>query len=126
MNVIVKQRLQAIAEIDGEKFTLPSLTVPDESLSIQEILINFTRGTMPPISKLPQYATEDDNDAFMDTDHPLDNETNDLANRDIAKNHYNALLAHALDTHGAPFEAAEDSKSEPTVEKQPTPPLAEE
>lgn len=126
MNAIVEKRLKAISETDGEKFTLPSLTVPDDSLSIQEILINFTRGTLPPISKLPQYGTEEDNSAFLDTDHPLDNETLDLANRDIAQNHYAALLADALDSHGAPFEASEKSKSEPIVEKQPTPPPTEE
>lgn len=126
MNTIVEQRLQAIAETDGEKFTLPSLTVPDDSLSIKEILINFTRGTMPPISKIPQYGTEEDNDGFMETDHPLDNEMDDLVNRDIAKNHYDALLDDLVDTHGAPFEASEKSKSEPTVEKEPTPPPAEE
>ncbi|MEM3791062.1 MAG: hypothetical protein QW260_08335 [Thermoproteota archaeon] len=126
MNAIVEKRLQAINETEGEKFTLPSLTVPDDSLSIQEILINFTRGTMPPLSKLPQYGTEEDNEAFLDTDHPLDNETIDLANRDIAKAHYDALLADAMDTHGAPFEATEKPKSETTVKKDPTPPPAEE
>lgn len=126
MNKVVEKRLKAISETDGEKFTLPSLTVPDDSLSIQEILINFTRGTLPPISKTPQYGTEEDNAAFLDTDHPLDSETIDLANRDIAKNHYDALLADAMDTHGAPFEAPEDPKSEPTVEKDTTPPPVEE
>ncbi len=126
MNVIVEKRLQAIYENDGEKFTLPSLTVPDDSLSIQQILINFTRGTMPPISKLPQYGTEEDNNAFIETDHPLDNETIDLANRDIAKNYYNALLADAMDTHGAPFEAPKKPESEPTVKTDPIPPPTEE
>lgn len=126
MNAIVEKRLKAILETDGEKFTLPSLTVPDDSLSIQEILINFTRGTMPPISKTPMYGTQEDNDAFLDTDHPLDNETNDLVNRDIAKNHYDALLADALDSHGAPFEALKKPKSEPIIETDPTPPPAVE
>lgn len=126
MNVTVKKRLQAIAETEGEKFTLPSLTVPDDSLSIQEILINFSRGTMPPISQYPQYGTEEGNNAFMETDHPLDNEMDDLVNRDIAKNHYNALLADTMDTHGAPFEATETPKSDPTTVKDPTPPPSEE
>lgn len=126
MNVIVKKRLEAIRKKDGEKFTQPSLTVPDDSLSIQEILINFSRGTMPPISKQPQYGNEEDNQAFIDTDHPLDNEMDDLCNRDIAKAHFDALLADAMDTHGAPFEAAETSKSGATVEKDTPPPPVEE
>lgn len=126
MNAIVQQRLIAISKIDGEVNHSPSLTVPDDSLSIQEILTNFSRGTLPPISRIPQYGTAEDNDAFLETDHPLDNETLDLANRDIAKNHYNALLADAMDTHGAPFEASETPKSDPIVEKEPTPPPSEE
>lgn len=126
MNKIVEKRLQAIAEKDGEVFTLPSLTVPDDSLSIQEILINFSRGTMPPISKIPTYAEEDDNAAFMETDYPLDGQTNDLSNREIAKDYYDALLADTVRTHGAPFEASETPKSEPTVETEPTPPPEEE
>lgn len=126
MNAIVEKRLQAIMEKEGEINNLPSLTVPDDSLSIQEILINFSRGTLPPISKLPQYANPEDNDIFMETEHPLDNEMDDLVNRDIAKNHYNALLADAMDTHGAPFEAPEASKSDPNPVEDPTPPPSEE
>ena len=126
MNAIVEKRLLAFAKKDGEVNNEPSLTVPDDSLSIQEILINFTRGTLPPISRQPQYGTEEDNAAFLDSDHPLDSETLDLANRDIAKNHYDALLADALDTHGAPFEATEKPKFETTVEKDTTPPPVEE
>lgn len=126
MNAIVEKRLQAINEVDGEKFTSPSLTVPDDSLSIQEILINFSRGTMPPISKTPQYANEEDTQAFLDTDHPLDGQTIDLSNREIAKNHYDALLADAMDIHGAPFEAPKTTKSDTTAVEDPTPPPAEE
>lgn len=126
MNAIVKKRLQAIAETEGEKFTLPSLTVPDDSMSIKEILINFSRGTLPPISNQPMYGTEEGNDAFMETDHPLDNEMDDLVNRDIAKNHYNALLADAMDSHGAPFEASEAPKSDTTIVKDSPPPPSEE
>ena len=126
MNAIEEKRLQAFAETDGEINNSPSLTVPDDSLSIQEILINFTRGTLPPISKTSIYGSEEENAAFLDTDHPLDNETADLANRDIAKNHYDALLADAMDSHGAPFEATEKPKSETTVENDITPPPVEE
>lgn len=40
----------------GEVFTLPSLTVPDESMSVQQILENFTRGVpIQSMSKVPFY-----------------------------------------------------------------------
>lgn len=126
MNKIVESRLQRIYETDGEVFRHPSLTVPDDSLSIQEILINFSRGTMPPISKTPQYANEEDTQAFLDTDHPLDGQTNDLSNREIAKNYYDALLDDTIHTHGEPFEAPKKPNDEPIVKTEPTPPPAEE
>lgn len=43
-----------------QEFTLPSLTVPDDSYSIKEILERFTRGVDPMLSKLPTYDTEQD------------------------------------------------------------------
>lgn len=126
MNAIVKKRLQAIAETDGEKFTMPSLTVPDDSLSITEILVNFSRGTMPPISKNPQYGNDEDNEAFINTDHPLDNEIGDLVNSETAKAYYDSLLDDTIRTHGAPFEEAKKPESDPSSVEDPTPSPAEE
>lgn len=125
MNAIVKKRLQALYD-DGEIFTMPSLTVPDDSLSITEILVNFSRGTMPPISKNPQYGNDEDNEAFIDTDHPLDNEVSDLVNREIAKDYYDSLLDDTIRTHGAPFEETETSKSDESVKTDTPPPPSEE
>lgn len=41
-----------------EENHLPSMTVPDQSLTVREILERFTRGLMPPISRELQF-TED-------------------------------------------------------------------
>lgn len=41
------------------KFTLPSETVPDQSYTIRELLLKFTSGVMPPVSKNVHYEDED-------------------------------------------------------------------
>lgn len=71
----------------------PSLTVPDEALSIREILLNFTRGTLPPIQKQPQYADDEYNDYIMENDSELDDITNDPTYLDDVQRHHDAVLA---------------------------------
>lgn len=108
MNLLVMKRQEERAEIPGfigETFSSPSLTIPDESLSIQEILLNFTRGTLPPVSKTPQYYDED----FVD--HPLDGQADDLTNREVAQEHTANLLDHLQSQQ--PAEAEKDTKKEP-------------
>jgi len=41
---------------------LPSLTVPDESYSVKEILQKFTRGIDPMLTLIPDYDNEELND----------------------------------------------------------------
>lgn len=45
-------------ERDNEKFTLPSMTIPDQSMSIKEILERYARG-LPMDGKVPIYEGED-------------------------------------------------------------------
>lgn len=45
---------------DGIENTLPSLTVPDQSLTLRELLTNYTRGQDLPYGKAePQFFDED-------------------------------------------------------------------
>lgn len=51
---------------DKEKNTLPSLTVPDEGLTVRQILNRYANGTIPDLSSDQNY-TEDANDLrFLD------------------------------------------------------------
>jgi len=43
--------------IPGEKYTKPSLVVPNEAMSIREILVRYSRG-LPIDSKVPMYDEE--------------------------------------------------------------------
>lgn len=40
----------------GETNTLPSLTIPDKSLTVQQIMDRHTRGQMLPFTKSPQFS----------------------------------------------------------------------
>lgn len=40
---------------EGEKNSLPSMTVPDQALPLKKILADYTRGVMPPNMKQPEY-----------------------------------------------------------------------
>lgn len=52
----------------------PSLTVPDMSYTIRELLERFTAGTMPPIARQSYYEESPD----IDNPDPLDNGNFDL------------------------------------------------
>lgn len=45
---------------------LPSLTVPDQSLTISQVLTKFASGTLPNISKQPQYDYDETSDKKLD------------------------------------------------------------
>lgn len=90
-----------------EKFTKPSITIPDESLSVHEILLNFTRGTVPAVQKQPQYADEEYNEHLINTDSPLDDAINDLSYTDDV----NTLRQSLLENHHL-----ESSSSEPETD----------
>jgi len=50
----------------GRTFTSPSLTIPEDGLSIREILKSHTSGASPAIMKTPEYSSEDSPFAGMD------------------------------------------------------------
>lgn len=58
----------------GQSFELPSMTVPDMSYSIRELLARFTAGTMPPVGRQVYY---EDNPDINNPD-PLDAPNFDL------------------------------------------------
>lgn len=43
----------------GEQITEPSMTVPDQALSLKKILSDYTRGVMPANVRDPEYHGED-------------------------------------------------------------------
>lgn len=51
----------------GEVFTLPSLTIPGQSLSLQELLDRFVRG-----SDIPEFEGEFTEDPFLDNVERMD------------------------------------------------------
>lgn len=55
--------------VDGEVYTLPSVTVPDQAMSIQEIIARFTRTGSVPVASHP---IESGNEAFDPGFDPLD------------------------------------------------------
>lgn len=59
----------------GEVFTMDSLTIPDDALSIREIMEKFASGVLPPISKDVYY---DPNDPSFD-DVPISDKIHDLS-----------------------------------------------
>ncbi len=99
------ERAEANPGLIGERFSEPSLTVPDESLSVHDILLNFSRGTLPPVSKQSMYYDED----FVD--HPLDGQVSDLTDREIAQMHTQNLLDDLKSQQ--PEETQKDPKKEP-------------
>lgn len=72
----------------------PSLTVPDQSYTIREILEKFTRGIDPYLTKLPSY---DDDDITVDDDLlPDRSPDSDLSDIDRAVEYVDAVAeAHA-------------------------------
>lgn len=54
----------------GEVNDQPSETIHGQALTVRELLLNYTRGVLPPISKTPQYSGTDDFDDFDPTQSP--------------------------------------------------------
>lgn len=50
-----------------ERTTKPSITVPDQTMSVKEILDNFTRGIMPRDGRVPLYSGGSE---YLDGVHP--------------------------------------------------------
>lgn len=55
----------------GETDFSPSLTVPDQSMSILQILQRFAQGVDPGLTKVPIYDGEDYDDPILDPDFDL-------------------------------------------------------
>lgn len=101
----------------------PSLTVPDESLSIQEILVRFTRGTLPPIEKQPRYEEDQENmEQRFNSDSQFDDMVNDPSYIDDAKSDLNSLLeSQASDDSDESSSREVESSEEDDVNPPPTP-----
>lgn len=105
-----------------EKNEGPSLTEPDGALSIREILVNFTRGTLPPIQKTPQYASDEQVDHEFENDSQLDDITNDPSYFDDLKNYSSDLLSsEASRDQDEPQEEEEEDSKDDLENPSPTP-----
>lgn len=51
---------------DGEKFTMPSLAVPDLSYSIKQLVQQFSVGQLPTLAELQQYIEEEEESYALD------------------------------------------------------------
>lgn len=114
------------ADLMAEPATGPSMTRPDESLTIQEILLNFTRGTLPPVAKTPQYADEDYNDYLLNNDSYLDDAINDPSYIDDIKSHRTTVLDAQLYADRMAKEKSEAESVTETVTPPPSPPNVED
>lgn len=88
----MKQIVRTKAGYDPADFDYPvssySETVPDQSLSVREILIRFTRGLPPPgIARPAVYDDEGDNENFFDVD-PIMRQDMDISDVDTYKDEY--------------------------------------
>lgn len=70
-----------LEEVDKEHNHAPSLTVPDMSYTMKEIIEKFTQGVLPDLSKVGGYPEEDP--TFDDTD-PVRDPAWDLADATTA------------------------------------------
>ncbi|KAA6326487.1 hypothetical protein EZS27_024412 [termite gut metagenome] len=71
----------------------PSLTIPDQALSVQELLFRYTAGTLSSISKIPHYQ---DGDISFDDFDPTSDPAFDLVDAQEIKESLEAQFA-ALD-----------------------------
>lgn len=74
---------------DMESSDLPSVTVPDESLTVREILTRFTTGTVPPIARQGAY---DDDDYFTDDNIDHENVIEDITDSFYGAQHAASVL----------------------------------
>lgn len=56
----------------GTTFTMPSLTVPDASFTVRQLLDRFTTGNVPAIAREGYYENEDWDDYSPMNDHDFD------------------------------------------------------
>ena len=113
MRKVIKYWNEKVKPFHGEVNNEPTKTIPDEALTVQQILLNFTRGTLPPVSKRGQYADEEFNEHLLNEDSPLDDSINDLSYLDDTKGHINSLLdAQNVANHQKEEETRETSSQD--------------
>lgn len=95
--------------IEAESFTLPSVTVPDESMTIPEIIARFVRSGTVPVSV---HTDIGDNEAFDPDFDPLDFQPKEIIE---------SLRPSKAQDEGSPLSGTslppEDKKSEESPEK---------
>lgn len=87
---------RTVRESDYETPVGQSLTVPDMSLSVQEILTRFTRGTLSPEEIARNYLYDSDL-RIVDLDSDLDPDFDDLTDIDLMRERYNDKLANIME-----------------------------
>jgi len=92
-----------------------SLTVPDQSLSIRDILENFTRG-IAPIQKKGYYADDEINQAAFEDDSEFDDITNDPSYYHDIENRVATVLEHESELQDLARKEEEKKKSADPVE----------
>lgn len=93
----------------GEVNTLPSMTKPDETLSVKEILTRYGRGLTDDMAKVPMYET-DDSDESNEHIQGINTATLDLSER-------HELFTESKKTVDAVKLAAQKRKEKENMEK---------
>lgn len=111
-------------QFKGETNSLPSETIPGDSLTMQEIFRRFATGTLPRISKQPQYLEEDEIENQLNTDSYFDGKSPDLTDIDYSQEHYASLLDSAIQESNREKEKREKERLEnapkPDVSNEPS------
>lgn len=81
--------------VNYELNTLPSDTIPDQSLSIYQLLDGYSSGTLPAVKMFDDYDDDDYN--FMEEDLILDG-VGDLTDRDLINKNYEKI-SKDIDSH---------------------------
>ena len=89
-------------------------------------MLNFTRGTLPPVSKTPQYADEEYNEYLMENDSPLDDAVNDPSYIDDVQNYRASVLDNQVHANRLAKEKSEAQSVTDTVTPPPSPPNVED
>lgn len=96
-------------EPDMEKNTLPSKTIPDQSMSMREIIERFAKGLSMDNARVPLYDEEDD---------MPDIRTLDLAEIEEYKNEYIARMADVHEKDSRAKKALADKKRLDEIEAE--------
>ncbi len=94
---------------DGEKNTLPSLTVPDQSLTIRQIMERYARGLPLEGQRVPIYEGEDEDNYLPDP------RTLDLSEREDLAAQANEELHEIKRKHKKPQTNVDKTPPAPTV-----------